>query len=424
MAQQAERPRSDILIVDDNPANIVAVEAALGDLEVSISRAHSGSDALRVLLERDVALILLDVKMPTMDGLETARLIRERKRTRYTPIIFMTAYGRNDEEILAAYQLGAVDFLFKPIVAEVLRAKAGVFVELERRAAELTRQAELIREHERREHERALEAGRRSWEQEAMKQRVAELAEADRRKDEFLAILGHELRNPLAPIVSGLDLMRAKFLSPDADPALQRIHERMQRQVQHLTRLVDDLLDVSRITRGKIDLTIEPVDVAQVVAAAIETSRPNIDGARHTLSLQLPPQTLHVSGDFARVSQILANVVNNAAKYTPKGGLISLSATREGDMVVFRVRDSGVGIPAEFIGSIFEPFTQVDRTLARSHGGLGIGLTLVRKLVEMQNGTVSARSEGRRHGDPPGFRWCGGAGQCGDGIVRALRARA
>jgi CheY-like chemotaxis protein/anti-sigma regulatory factor (Ser/Thr protein kinase) len=155
---------------------------------------------------------------------------------------------------------------------------------------------------------------------------------------------------------------------------------------------------VSRITRGKIELKIESVDVAQVTAAALETSKPNIDAHGHTMSLQLPSEPLHLEGDFARVAQVLSNLVNNAAKYTPKGGRISLSAAREGDQVVFRIRDSGVGIPAEFLASIFDAFTQVDRTLARSHGGLGIGLTLVRRLVEMQNGTVAVRSEGRNRG--------------------------
>jgi CheY-like chemotaxis protein/two-component sensor histidine kinase len=168
--------------------------------------------------------------------------------------------------------------------------------------------------------------------------------------------------------------------------------------LKQLVRLVDDLLDVSRITRGKIELKIETVDVAQVAAAAIETSTPNIDAQRHALSLQLPAEPVQLKGDFARVAQILSNLVNNAAKYTPKGGRISLSAAREGDEVVFRIRDSGVGIPPEFLASIFDPFTQVDRTLARSHGGLGIGLTLVRRLVEMQNGKVTVRSEGRNRG--------------------------
>ncbi|HEY3533667.1 MAG TPA: ATP-binding protein, partial [Casimicrobiaceae bacterium] len=221
------------------------------------------------------------------------------------------------------------------------------------------------------------------------------LRESDRRKDEFLAMLAHELRNPLAPISNAVHILRVS----ETDPVkVAWARDLIGRQLKQLVRLVDDLLDVSRITRGKIELKLETVDVAQVVAAAIETSRPNIDAQRHTLSLQLPVEALALRGDFARVAQILSNLVNNAAKYTPKGGRISLSAARDGDEVVFRIRDSGVGIPPEFIASIFDPFTQADRTLARSHGGLGIGLTLVHRLVEMQQGRVSVRSEGRNRG--------------------------
>jgi signal transduction histidine kinase/CheY-like chemotaxis protein len=217
----------------------------------------------------------------------------------------------------------------------------------------------------------------------------------DQRKNEFLAMLAHELRNPLAPISNAVHILR---VSGDDPEKLAWARELIARQLKQLVRLVDDLLDVSRITRGKIDLKIESLDVAQVVAAAIETSRPNIDAQRHALSLHLPEGPLYVKGDYARVAQVLSNLVNNAAKYTPKGGRISLSAAREDTEIVFRVRDSGVGIPQEFLSTIFDPFTQVDRTLARSHGGLGIGLTLVRRLVEMQNGEVSARSEGRHRG--------------------------
>ncbi|HET8874801.1 MAG TPA: ATP-binding protein, partial [Casimicrobiaceae bacterium] len=221
------------------------------------------------------------------------------------------------------------------------------------------------------------------------------IQDEDQRKNEFLAMLAHELRNPLAPISNAVHILR---VSEDDASKIAWARELIARQLKQLVRLVDDLLDVSRITRGKIELKVEMVDVGQVVAAAIETSKPNIDAQRHALSLQLPSEPMQLVGDFARVAQILSNVVNNAAKYTPKGGRISLSAARESDEIVFRVRDSGVGIPPEFLTSIFDPFTQVDRTLARSHGGLGIGLTLVRRLVEMQNGRVSVRSEGRNRG--------------------------
>ena len=392
MAQETAHPRSDILIVDDNPANIIAVEAALGDLTQNVVRAHSGSEALRVLLEREFALILLDVKMPTMDGFETARLIRERKRSRYTPIIFMTAYGRNDEEILAAYKLGAVDFLFKPIVPEMLRAKAGVFVELERRAAEFARQAELLREHERREHEQQLEQERRSWEQHALERRMGELAEADRRKDEFLAILGHELRNPLAPIVSGLDLLRAKFLSgKNADESLARIHARMQRQVEHLTRLVDDLLDVARINSGKIELRKSWVTVQEIVDHALAESRGLVGERGHQVSLDLPKEPIPLVADTVRLTQVLTNLLNNAARYTDPGGSILVSARQTDGQVEISVADNGTGISAAVLPLIFEVFVQ---ERSNRGPGLGLGLSLVKRLIELHGGSVEAQSEG------------------------------
>jgi signal transduction histidine kinase/ActR/RegA family two-component response regulator len=217
----------------------------------------------------------------------------------------------------------------------------------------------------------------------------------DRRKDEFLAMLAHELRNPLAPISNAVHILQVS----EKDPAkFKWAIEVISRQLKQLVRLVDDLLDVSRITRGKIELKIEAIDASKVVAAAVETSRPFVDALEHTLTVLLPPEPLVLKGDFARVAQILANLINNAAKYTNQGGRIAVTAAREGANVVFRVRDTGIGIPGELLSSIFEPFTQIDRTLARSQGGLGIGLTLVRRLVEMQGGRVFASSDGPDQG--------------------------
>ncbi|HVO89641.1 MAG TPA: ATP-binding protein, partial [Casimicrobiaceae bacterium] len=221
------------------------------------------------------------------------------------------------------------------------------------------------------------------------------IQDEDRRKNEFLAMLAHELRNPLAPISNAVHVMQACENDP-AKVAWGR--EVIARQTRQLVRLVDDLLDVSRITRGKIELKIETLDVAEVVSSAVETSRPNVDAHEHTLTIMLPPEPLSMTGDFARVAQALANLVNNAAKYTERGGRIAITVTQEGPEIVFRVRDSGVGIPPEHLGTIFEPFTQVERSLDRSQGGLGIGLTLVRRLIEMQGGSVSAYSAGKDQG--------------------------
>jgi PAS domain S-box-containing protein len=221
------------------------------------------------------------------------------------------------------------------------------------------------------------------------------LQEADRRKDEFLAMLAHELRNPLAPISNAVQLMR--MLGPE-DTNLRRARDMIDRQVQHLARLVDDLLDVSRITRGKITLQKEPVELAAVIARAVETSRPLIDARRHTLTVTLPPEPVRVEADATRLAQVVSNLLHNAAKFTEEGGHIGLHAERAGAGAVVRVCDSGTGIAADLLPHVFGLFTQGDRSLARSEGGLGIGLTLVKSLVELHGGTVTAHSGGPGRG--------------------------
>jgi signal transduction histidine kinase len=383
----------DILAVDDNPANLLAIEAALGSFEGRVVRANSGREALRLLLERDFALVLLDVKMPTMDGFETARMIRARKRSSHTPIIFITAHDRNDSEVLAAYELGAVDFLSKPVVPDVLRAKVSVFVELQRRTAEVARQAELIRSHERREHERALAEERSSWEAEALRRQMDQLAEADRRKDQFLAVLSHELRNPLAPLVSGLELLRDQLAgNPHIDSRALRIREIMARQVEHLTRLVDDLLDMSRISSGKIELRKAPLNVQDVVEQALATSRPLIDQHGHSVHCELPQEPLVLHGDAVRLVQVIANLLNNAARYTPKKGRIALRVARLGNEVEIHVSDNGRGISAAFLSQVFDTFAQEQRD---GGAGLGLGLTVVKRIVALHGGSVHAHSAGR-----------------------------
>jgi signal transduction histidine kinase/CheY-like chemotaxis protein len=218
------------------------------------------------------------------------------------------------------------------------------------------------------------------------------LRSADRRKDEFLATLGHELRNPLAPISNSLEIMK---LSGAFDTArTQQAGEVMTRQIHHLNRLVDDLLEVSRITRGVIEVRKEPLDLASIVKAAIETSRPVLDNLRHELAIELGPDAMFVGGDPVRLTQVFANLLNNAAKYTNHGGRISITTRREGGEAVISVKDNGIGIAPNALSQVFDMFMQVDRSTRRSQGGLGIGLTLVRSLVAMHGGTVEARSEG------------------------------
>jgi signal transduction histidine kinase/ActR/RegA family two-component response regulator len=221
------------------------------------------------------------------------------------------------------------------------------------------------------------------------------LREADRRKDEFLAILAHELRNPLAPIRNSLHILR---LTSPRDPTAERVGEMMERQVNHMVRLVDDLMEVSRITRGKIELRKEPLDLEAVVRSAVETSRPAIEAAGHELTLSLPPERLTLDGDPVRLTQVIANLLNNAAKYTDAGGHIWLDLRRQGAQVAISVRDTGVGIPQDMLPRVFELFTQIERDANRAQGGLGIGLTLVKRLVEMHDGTIEAHSQGKGQG--------------------------
>jgi signal transduction histidine kinase/DNA-binding response OmpR family regulator len=541
----------NILVVDDLQEKILAIELILEELCENIVSVRSGKEALRRLLEQEFAVILLDINMPDMDGFETATLIRKRKRSQHTPIIFITALS---DELHAAhgYSLGAVDYILSPFVPEVLRTKVRVFVDLFRMNQRVQRQAEeriaLAREQAARavaeettrrsrflaeaskvlarsldfdatlralaevalpflgdqsavsalndngsvwktewawtgpEHAQrggqstdgpvidaavaqAIERALRSGKLERLERRAegrathsetppafetaryglvlplqargrtlgtlalarthtdreyttAELAlvedlagraaiamdnarlyesirEADQRKNEFLAMLAHELRNPLAPIRNAVELFRLHDLEK---PQLQFAREVVERQVQLLVRLVDDLLDVSRITRGKVTLQKELVSVADVVARAIETSQPLIAARQQQLTVDLPEEPLQVEADPARLAQVLANLLNNAAKYTETGGRIWLAVAPDEEEVVFRVRDTGMGISPEMLSRVFDLFTQVDRSLDRSQGGLGIGLTLVRQLVEMHGGTVEAHSDGPNQG--------------------------
>jgi PAS domain S-box-containing protein len=225
----------------------------------------------------------------------------------------------------------------------------------------------------------------------AKKEAEAALHDAVRHKDEFLAMLSHELRNPLAPIRNSVQILRA--MAPPV-PELQWARDVIDRQVQQLTRLVDDLLDLSRISSGKITLHKERVELTRIVSSAVEGSRPLIEKWEHELAVDLPPQPVYLIADETRLTQVLLNLLNNAAKYTPGGGHISLTADVADDEVTIRVKDTGIGIPAEMLPHVFEMFTQVDRSLERSEGGLGIGLTLVQRLVELHGGTVQASSAG------------------------------
>ena len=227
------------------------------------------------------------------------------------------------------------------------------------------------------------------------KQAEAALREADRRKDEFLATLAHELRNPLAPIRNSLHILRMTACN---DPTAERVCEMMERQVNHMVRMVDDLMEVSRITRGLIELRKEEADLAAIIRSAVETSRPIFEAAEHQLAITIPPEPILLHGDTVRLSQVFANLLNNAAKYTDHGGQIWINAKQEKSEVVVSIRDTGIGIPAPMLPKVFDMFMQADRSTHRSQGGLGIGLTLVKRLVELHDGSISVRSDGPGQG--------------------------
>jgi signal transduction histidine kinase len=370
--QPVERDKANILIVDDLPEKLLVFETILQELGQNLVMVRSGSEALAEVLQREFAVILLDVNMPDIDGLETAEYLRRYKKSAHTPIIFITAYA-DEMQTAKGYSLGAVDYILSPIQPDILRSKVKVFVEL----FNLQQQTRIIAE-ERVALERA-ETGRKAAE------------DANRLKDEFIAMLSHELRNPLAPIRTAMEIIRR--VAP-RDPTLTLAGDMIERQVVHLVRLVDDLLDMARMSRGRILLKKEHLELEKVIAHGLEPVRPLIESRRQTLTVSMPPVPVWISGDFVRLGQVVTNLVNNAAKFTPEGGHIQVDATANRGQAVIVVRDTGVGIEPQLLPRIFELFVQGERSLDRSEGGMGIGLTLARQLVELHQGRIEAYSEG------------------------------
>jgi signal transduction histidine kinase len=409
-----------ILLVDDQPARLLTYETVLSELGQNLVMAHSGIEALEKLMREEFAVVLMDVSMPDMDGFEAARLIHEHPRFERTPIIFVTGVHVSELDHLTGYKLGAVDYVSIPVVPEILRSKVAVLVELYCKRRELRQlNHDLAQTNERLARANAALQAEKSSELEALngtlqrangelerinrslQREVAErakaqaaLKEADRNKDEFLAMLAHELRNPLAPIVNALHLMRMNV----SDSQLNWSREVIGRQLTHLTRLVDDLLDVSRITRGKIALSRQPLEIRTLVGQAVEAVQPLLQERSHTFAARIPEHPLWVDGDSLRLTQALSNVLGNAVKYTDRGGHIELEVLGDDGDLEIRVRDNGIGIPAERLPLIFDLFTQLDRKSDHPQSGLGIGLALVRRLLEMHGGSVEARSDGAGRG--------------------------
>ena len=405
-----------ILAVDDRPENLIALEAVLAPLGHRILKASSGSAALRLLLDHDVALILLDVSMPDVDGYEVAELIRAREANRTTPIIFLTANSKSASAMFKGYSVGAVDYIFKPISAEVLLSKVTVFVDLYRRSRDLRRQAEDLRrahaELDTRVRERTDELARANEQLklEVLQRRRAERERTEllrrerearqeaervnRTKDEFLATLSHELRTPLNAILGWTQLL--EVTGPDSK-TIERGIRTIKNNAIAQKQLIEDILDVSRIINGKMLLNLAAVDLKALIEMALDTVRPAAEAKRIEILTELSdvPAT---TGDSDRLRQIVWNLLSNAIKFTPKEGRVTVTLDAVDSDIRIIVADSGRGIPGEFLPYIFDRFSQADSSFTRAHEGLGLGMAIVRHLAELHGGTVAAASEGEGRG--------------------------
>jgi signal transduction histidine kinase len=355
-----------ILLDDDNADMRDYVSRLLCD-RYEVVAVADGQAAWDAMQERVPDLVLSDVMMPVLDGFELLRRIRANPRTQEIPVVLLSARA-GEEARIEGLEAAADDYLVKPFSARELLATVDAHrktVDIRRRS----RQAEL--------------------------RLIEQLREQDQRKDEFLATLAHELRNPLAPIRNGLELIRRA----NNDPAvLEKTTPIMQRQIQQMVRLVDDLLDVARISRNKLHLRKEQVDLESVVRNAVETSRPVLAAAQNDLHVDLPSEPVLLEADPVRLAQVFSNLLNNAAKYSGPGGRISLIATQSGDELTIRVSDTGIGIEPAKLSQIFGMFVQLDASEQQVQSGLGVGLTLVQRLIEMHGGSIEARSEGQGKG--------------------------
>jgi signal transduction histidine kinase len=380
--------RVNILVVDDRDENLMALEAVLDDPAYRVVRARSGREALKEVLEQDFALILLDVVMPGVDGYETASLIRERPRSRQTPIIFLTANDFGANYVFRGYAAGAVDYLVKPVAADVLRSKVAVFVEL------FNRQQALRRAHE--ELEDRIAERTRELAQAVQGEQAARLEaeRANRVKDEFLATLSHELRTPLNAIMGWSHVLSQSATDRDT---VQRASAVIRQNAAAQAQLIDDILDVSRIVGGRLVLETAVVTLKKVIEDAVNALGPAASAKAIHVECVLDDH-LNVIGDRDRLQQIVWNLVSNALKFTPKGGAVRVSLRQVGDDVEIEVADTGIGIPSDFLPFVFDRFRQADSSMSRRHNGLGLGMAIVRHLVELHGGTVGVASPGEGQG--------------------------
>lgn len=343
-----------ILNVDDNDGARYAKTRVLTHAGFDVIEAATGQGALDQVRARNPAVVLLDVKLPDISGIEVCARLKSDPLTRSTLVLQTSAAAVQSFDKVRALDGGADSYLTEPIDPPELVANVHALLRLHRAEAALR--------------------------------------EADRNKDQFLATLAHELRNPLAPIRNALELMAPRYRA--SDDAVDHARLIARRQVEHLSRLVDDLLDVSRITHGKIALRTERVDMAAAIATAVEVNQPAIAKKRHQLNVNLPAEPCVIPGDPIRIAQILGNLISNASKYTLEGGTIEVAMTHADGQVTISVRDNGIGIAPADLADVFKLFMQSQTSLSRSEGGLGIGLSLARTLCELHGGSLEAFSEG------------------------------
>ncbi|MGN6527264.1 MAG: hybrid sensor histidine kinase/response regulator [Burkholderiaceae bacterium] len=374
-------PGIKLLIVDDLPENLLALEASIRDDRYSIHQASSGEEALALLLEHEFALAILDVQMPGMNGFELAELIRGMARTRHLPIVFVSAAGKELDYAFKGYENGAVDFLYKPLDAYAVKSKVQVFVDLYHQRTELRRQLAALEESRRRQQALVAE----------LQTAQVDLQRAVKMRDEFMSMVVHELRTPLSVLAMEVRVRQhqvergnMEFFAPDK---LARMLERDQRQVRSLTRLIDDMLDVSQIQHGKLSIRRGRCDLTAMLRRVVA----EVQGQRGDVEILLDPECAEISGEWDefRLEQVVVNLLTNALRYGA-GKPVHVSLRQRPGAAVIQVRDEGVGIAPEDVQRVFEQFVRVgERTRVP---GLGLGLYITRQLVEAHGGTIAVES--------------------------------
>lgn len=386
----------DILIVDDTPANLVAFEAALAPLGRRLVVAHSGTEALARLLNQDFALIVLDVAMPDMTGIDTARLIRARERSRGTPILFVTGMEWEDAAVDEAYGAGGFDFVSKPVRPELLRAKVRVFLRLQERTLALRRQADQLRASQALLYEHELIEQRKRFESELLDSKLAQLSEGDRRQHELAALIGNELINPLHTLRVAFDLLREH---PHANRG-ERIYTLIEHWLEHVTRLVEGLIDVARLAAGQIAIAPESVNLAELVRQALDGCAGAITAHKLTVRIDAElAQPLIVHGDPVRLLQAVAVVIEHAVRAADDATEVAIATAVASGDVVLRIRYAGRGFGPVALRRLFEMYVprgaddhEVDA------GRLRLGFALARRLIELHDGSIRASSDGIAHG--------------------------